>query len=54
MVAYGTLSFAFMWGYYTWINKRRAEGKEDYKISGLSEEEVEEMGDNSPRFFYVA
>ena len=53
MVAYGVLSFVFMWAYYTYMNKRRAEGKEDHKIAGLTEEEIEELGDDSPRFVYV-
>ncbi|KAB5572170.1 major facilitator superfamily domain-containing protein [Coniochaeta sp. 2T2.1] len=53
MVAYGVLSFVFMWAYYTYMNKRRAEGKEDHKIAGLTEDEIEELGDDSPRFVYV-
>lgn len=42
-----------MWGYYTWVNKRRLQGKEDHKIAGMTDEEVKEMGDDSPRFVYV-
>ena len=53
MVAFGTLSFGFMWVYYSFVNNRRAEGKEDPKIAGMSDEEVEELGDDSPRFTYV-
>lgn len=53
MVAFGVLSFGFMWGFYTVANKRRAEGKQDYKITGMSDEEIEELGDDSPRSRYV-
>ncbi|KIW57703.1 hypothetical protein, variant 2 [Exophiala xenobiotica] len=53
MVAFGTLSFGFMWGYYSVVNKRRVEGKEDPKIAGMSDEDVEELGDDSPKFTYV-
>jgi len=28
------------------------EGKEDWRIEGMSEEEVREMGDRSPRYVY--
>jgi hypothetical protein len=53
MVAFGTLCFGSMSVYYRITNKRRAEGKEDHKIVGMSDEEIEEMGDESPRFKYV-
>lgn len=45
---YGYLSW-----YYTRINKRRDEGKEDYKIEGMTEEEIQEMGDRNPKFRYT-
>lgn len=32
------------------INRRRREGAEDWKMAGLTEEEVDELGDESPRF----
>lgn len=35
------------------LNKARREGKEDAKIEHMTEEEVEELGDASPRFFYT-
>ncbi|KAL8883074.1 MAG: hypothetical protein Q9198_000019 [Flavoplaca austrocitrina] len=34
-------------------NKKRAAGKEDWKISGLTEEEIVGMGDSSPRYIYA-
>ncbi|KIW81661.1 hypothetical protein Z517_04687 [Fonsecaea pedrosoi CBS 271.37] len=53
MVAFGTLSFAFMWVYYSAVNKSRAAGKQDHKVAGLSDDEIEELGDNNPRFRYI-
>lgn len=53
MVAFGTLSFGFMSAYYVWANKRRAEGKEEHRVNGMSDEEIEELGDDSPKFRYV-
>ena len=44
--------FAFMNWYYKKVNKRRAEGKEDWKIEGKTEEEIRKMGDYSPRYVY--
>ncbi|KAL8955323.1 MAG: hypothetical protein Q9193_006783 [Seirophora villosa] len=35
------------------INKTRAAGKEDYKIEGLTDEQIDEMGDKSPKFIYA-
>ncbi|EME43401.1 hypothetical protein DOTSEDRAFT_132336 [Dothistroma septosporum NZE10] len=39
--------------YYRWVNKRRSEGREDWKLEGKTEAEIEEMGDKSPRFVYI-
>jgi hypothetical protein len=44
--------FTFMSTYYKRVNKRRAEGKEDWKMEGKTEEEIKEMGDWSPRYIY--
>lgn len=35
------------------VNKKRAEGKEDWKMEGKTDEEVAEMGDRSPRFVFT-
>lgn len=53
MVAYAACIFGGMSIYFSRINKRRREGKEDYKIAGKTEEEINEMGDESPRFMYT-
>jgi len=34
-------------------NARRARGEEDWKIEGMSEEEIAELGDKNPRFVYT-
>lgn len=44
--------FTFMSIYYRRVNKRRAEGKEDWKLEGKTEQEILEMGDWSPRYVY--
>ena len=35
------------------VNNRRKAGKEDYKIAGMTDEEVDALGDRSPRFIYT-
>jgi hypothetical protein len=42
-----------MSAYFSKINKRRASGEENGKIAGLSSEEVDELGDRSPRFVFT-
>ena len=48
---------SLIWGFMSWVlarlNKARLEGKEDAKIENMSEEEIEELGDASPRFVYT-
>ncbi|KAL8927090.1 MAG: hypothetical protein Q9172_001512 [Xanthocarpia lactea] len=42
-----------LWSSMVDTNKKRAAGKEDWKISGLTEEEIDELGDRSPRYIYA-
>ena len=42
-----------MWLYYTLENKRRIAGKKDNGIAGMTESEIEELGDKNPRFIFV-
>ncbi|ETS78525.1 hypothetical protein PFICI_10587 [Pestalotiopsis fici W106-1] len=44
--------FLFMSWYYRRVNKRRAEGLEDWKLEGKTEAEIQELGDWSPRYVY--
>jgi len=53
MVAFASLVYAFMWFYFARVNARRARGDEDHKIQGLTDEQITELGDNSPRFVYT-
>ncbi|PSN62894.1 MFS general substrate transporter [Corynespora cassiicola Philippines] len=53
MVAFAIILFAVMWFYFAMVNKRRSEGKEDYKVEGLTDEQIAELGDDSPRFVYT-
>lgn len=52
MVGYAGILYAVMWFAFNQINRRRAQGLEDEKIAGKSEEVIEEMGDRNPRFRY--
>lgn len=53
MVAYAALIYLFMSFWFRRVNKARAEGKEDWKTEGKTEEEVAELGDASPRFVFT-
>lgn len=53
MVAFAITCYAFMWFHLRHINTRREKGEEDHVIAGMSDEEVAEMGDNSPKFRYT-
>ncbi|KAL4782701.1 histidine phosphatase superfamily [Aspergillus varians] len=50
MVGFAGIVYGIMWVYYGWKNKQRDQGLEDHKIAGMTDEEIEEMGDMSPRF----
>lgn len=43
---------AVLWWAMLRINERRKAGAEDWKMVGLTEEEVDELGDESPRFVF--
>lgn len=53
MVAFATLLFGFMSWFFARLNKARREGKEDAKVENMSIEEIEELGDASPRFVFT-
>lgn len=53
MVAWAILVYAVMWWYFARVNARRDRGEEDHLIEGFSDEEVAELGDESPRFRYT-
>lgn len=53
MVAAAAVLYAVLYFYYKIANKKRAEGGEDFKIAGKTEEEIAEMGDENPRFVFA-
>lgn len=53
MVAFALACYAVLWAYLGMQNKRRENGEEDHLMEGKSEEEIAEMGDESPRFKYT-
>jgi hypothetical protein len=53
MVAFASTVYVVMWWYFAKVNARRARGAEDHRIEGMSDEEIAEMGDDSPRFVYT-
>lgn len=53
LLAVGMTTFGFLSLYMHKINLRRRAGKEDYKVEGMSDTEIEALGDKSPRFMYT-
>ncbi|KAM0321913.1 hypothetical protein ACHAQA_009810 [Verticillium albo-atrum] len=53
MVSMATCIYAFMWWYLQRQNKRRDSGEVSAKHRDLSEDELAELGDESPRFRYT-
>lgn len=53
MVAFAITCYAILWAYLGMLNSKRENGEEDHLIEDKSEEEVAEMGDESPRFRYT-
>lgn len=39
--------------YFVQANRRREAGAEDHRVEGMSEAEIAEMGDESPRYQYT-
>jgi Na+/melibiose symporter-like transporter len=52
MVGFATIVYAIMWWYFSRENKKRRNGNRDAKIEGMSEEQIEALGDDNPRFIY--
>jgi hypothetical protein len=53
LVAMSCIIFGSMSTYFAVKNKRRREGKEDHKVQGMTEEQIAELGDESPRYMYT-
>ncbi|CAO2650158.1 Nn.00g014500.m01.CDS01 [Neocucurbitaria sp. VM-36] len=53
LLALGISIYVSLYLYFRWMNKRKLEGKEDWRIEGKSEEEIAEMGEDNPRYLYT-
>jgi hypothetical protein len=53
LLGYGVFLYGFMSLYLNHVNQRRRDGKEDHKIVGMTDAEVEALGDRNPRFMYM-
>ncbi|KAH6896866.1 major facilitator superfamily domain-containing protein [Thelonectria olida] len=53
MVGLGTLVYAFLWYWYRRENQRRDAGEVKEKYRGMDDEELMELGDESPHFRYT-
>lgn len=53
MVGMAMLIYGLMWWVLARKNRARREGKEDARVENLSEEEIAELGDESPSFYYT-
>lgn len=47
MLVYCAILYGGMSIYYTYRNNRRARGLENYKVEGMSDAEIAELGDES-------
>jgi hypothetical protein len=47
-VIYGSMS-----AYFSYANRRRSRGDEDSKKEGMTADEIEELGDRSPKYVYT-
>ena len=53
LVAMSSAIYTLFWLYFRYENKRRAAGKLDHKIEGMTDEEVDELGEHNPRYRYT-
>ncbi|KAF2738306.1 MFS general substrate transporter [Polyplosphaeria fusca] len=53
MVAWAIVVYVVMWWHFAKVNARRERGEEDHRVQGMSDEEIAELGDDSPRFYYT-
>lgn len=53
MVGLGAAIYAAMWLWYKRENERRERGEVDEKHKDLTEEELKELGDESPHYRYT-
>ncbi|KAH6884407.1 major facilitator superfamily domain-containing protein [Thelonectria olida] len=53
MVAVSAAIYLSFWAWFRHQNKRKLAGKDDHKVQGMAQEEIEELGEHNPRFLYT-
>jgi len=53
LIAMSAFIYLFMWFHFRRRNQAKVEGKEDHKTTGMTEEEIEELGEDNPRYKYT-
>lgn len=53
MVALGTIIYGFLWWWYKRVNEQRQAGVMKDKHRNMREDELAELGDESPRYRYT-
>ncbi len=53
LIAMSAVIFIILWAWFRQQNKRREQGELDLIIEGMSEGEIEELGEHNPRYRYT-
>lgn len=53
MIGMSAFIYLVMWWWFRRQNQRKMDGKEDYRVEGMSDEEIEELGEHNPRYRYT-
>ena len=53
MVGFASLLYGYLWFWYSRENKKRASGVMAAEYHGMSDDELAELGDESPHFRYT-
>lgn len=53
LLAFSAVASAVLWWGMARVNRRRRAGKEEGRVLGMAEEEINELGDESPRYLYA-
>ncbi|KAG9255500.1 major facilitator superfamily domain-containing protein [Emericellopsis atlantica] len=52
-IAIAASIYLLMWWWFRRQNQRKMNGEEDHKVVGMTEEEIDELGEHNPRFRYT-
>lgn len=53
MIAMSAVIYMVMWTWFRQQNRKRDAGKEDHKVEGMAQEDIEEMGEHNPQYRYT-